>query len=200
MEGHGRESISEAVDLSRTVGWFTSLYPVRLDVSDAEDSLAALKLVKEEVRGVPRGGLGFGALKYLNVESETAKLLRQAPRPEISFNYIGEQAVPAGRENVIRPAAEKYGRVNSECGTRPYLLMITAEIRKEQLLLRWAYSRNQHRESTIRSLAQSFEKAFRSLVDSGQQTNANIYTPSDFPNANLSQTDLDEFIATIGAK
>ena len=56
MEGHGRESISESLDLSRTVGWFTSLYPVRLDISDAKDPLAALKLIKEQA-GVPRGGL-----------------------------------------------------------------------------------------------------------------------------------------------
>ena len=199
MEGHGRESISDSLDLSRTVGWFTSLYPVRLDVSGAEDPLAALKLVKEQTRSVPRGGLGFGVLKYLNTGSETAQLLRQASRPEISFNYIGEQSLSSARENAISVAGESYGRNNSARGNRPYLLMITAEIRKEQLSIRWGYSRNLHRETTIRDLARSFKKAFKSLIDCCDETDTTLFTPSDFPGANLSQIELDEFISSIGA-
>jgi non-ribosomal peptide synthase protein (TIGR01720 family) len=199
MEGHGRESISESLDLSRTVGWFTSLYPVRLDISDAKDQLAALKLVKEQTRSVPRGGLGFGVLKYLNAESDIAKLLRQAARPEICFNYIGEQTVPAAQANAIGVAAESYGRTNSERGLRPYLLMITAEIRKGQLSVRWGYSRNLHRETTIRHLARSFKKAFKSLIDCCETDDTTLFTPSDFPDANLSQLELDEFISSIGA-
>jgi non-ribosomal peptide synthase protein (TIGR01720 family) len=199
MEGHGRESISDALDLSRTVGWFTSLYPVRLDVSDADDPLAALKLVKEQTRSVPRGGLSFGVLKYLNAGSEIGKLLRQTPRPEISFNYIGEQAMPSPRENAISVAAESYGSSISARGVRPYLLMITAEIRKEQLSIRWNYSRNLHRETTIRDLARSFKKAFKSLIDCCETTDTDLFTPSDFPGANLSQVELDEFISSIGA-
>ena len=75
VEGHGREEVSADIDLSRTVGWFTSLYPVRLDVGgvDVEEALGggaalgrALKLIKEQLRAVPGNGLGYGLLRYLN--------------------------------------------------------------------------------------------------------------------------------------
>jgi amino acid adenylation domain-containing protein/non-ribosomal peptide synthase protein (TIGR01720 family) len=198
MEGHGRESISETLDLSRTVGWFTTLYPVRLDIAEAGDSLAALKLIKEQVRNVPCGGIGFGALKYLRPESEIAKFLRAAPRAEVSFNYVGAQE-PASREkSTFHQAAEKYGSIDDGRGMRPYLLMVSAQISEERLTVHWAYSKNMHRETTIMRLAKSFEEAFRSLISRCKTGDAN--TPSDFPNANLSQLDLDEFIATIGAE
>ena len=77
--------------------------------------------------------------------------------------------------------------------------MISAEIRKEQLIVRWGYSRNLHRETTIQRLAQSFEKAFKSLIQCSHASNATLFTPSDFPDANLSQLELDEFISSIGA-
>jgi amino acid adenylation domain-containing protein/non-ribosomal peptide synthase protein (TIGR01720 family) len=201
MEGHGRESISEAVDLSRTVGWFTSLYPVRLDIEEAADSVAALKLIKEQVRSVPRGGIGFGLLKYLNPESEIAKLLRAAPRAEVSFNYVGAQEEAGARnENSVHQAAEKHGRVNCERGVRPYLLMVTAQVTREKLTVQYGYSKNLHRQQTIERLAELFEKNFRSLISLCQRADATLYTPSDFPNANLNQVDLDDFIASIGAK
>ena len=138
-------------------------------------------------------------LKYLNAESDIAKLLRQGSRPEICFNYIGEQTMPAAQANAIGVAAESYGRTNSERGLRPYLLMITAEIRKGQLSVRWGYSRNLHRETTIRHLARSFKKAFKSLIDCCETDDTTLFTPSDFPDANLSQLELDEFISSIGA-
>ena len=83
-------------------------------------------------------------------------------------------------------------------GMRPFLLMVTAQITEERLTIHWAYSKNMHRETTIRRLVESFEEAFRSLIRHSQTADAN--TPSDFPNANLSQLDLDKFIATIGAE
>lgn len=194
LEGHGRESIRDGLDLSRTVGWFTSLYPVRLDVAGASDSVAALKLVKEQVRSVPRGGIGFGALKYLKREAWPS-----SARAEISFNYIGEQEVSAARANAIGLAPEKCGSLLSKRNPRPYHLMVTAEIRKGQLTINWSYSSNLHQETTIQRLAQSFERAFRALIDVDQKTKDALYTPSDFPNANLNQLELDEFLSSIGA-
>ena len=75
--------------------------------------------------------------------------------------------------------------------------MITAEIRKGQLSVRWGYSRNLHRETTIRHLARSFKKAFKSLIDCCETDDTTLFTPSDFPDANLSQLELDEFISSI---
>ena len=108
LEGHGREEglgraeVSSAVDLTRTVGWFTSLYPVRLDpgLLDLEEALSggpalgrALKTIKEQLRAVPGKGLGYGLLRYLN--EETAAELAGAPAPQLGFNYLGRFAAGA---------------------------------------------------------------------------------------------------------
>ncbi|KPI05694.1 amino acid adenylation domain protein [Actinobacteria bacterium OK074] len=95
VEGHGREPLG-GVDLSRTVGWFTSAHPVRLDVAGAELSQVVaggpaagrlLKAVKEQARAVPGDGLGYELLRHLN--PETGPALRAAPTPQIGFNYMG---------------------------------------------------------------------------------------------------------------
>ena len=78
LEGHGREPMADGIDLSRTVGWFTSLYPVRLDVGPIDLDVAlgggaamgdALKRVKEQLRAIPGRGLGYGLLRYLHAEA-----------------------------------------------------------------------------------------------------------------------------------
>ncbi len=104
VEGHGREehalgAAAEGLDLSRTVGWFTSLYPVRLDLGtvDLDEALAsgdamgaALKSIKEQLRALPDHGLGYGLLRYLN--PQTAATLATRPVPQIGFNYLGRFA------------------------------------------------------------------------------------------------------------
>ncbi|MEW2159999.1 amino acid adenylation domain-containing protein [Streptomyces sp. NPDC007189] len=97
LEGHGREEqVVPGADLSRTVGWFTAMYPARVDVRgvDLADVLAggpaagqAVKLVKEQLRAVPDKGIGYGLLRYLN--PETAEQLADLPAPQIGFNYLG---------------------------------------------------------------------------------------------------------------
>ncbi|MDN3356470.1 non-ribosomal peptide synthetase [Actinomadura sp. DC4] len=96
VEGHGRESTAAEVDLSRTVGWFTGVHPVRLDagavdlaqVRAGEAAAGRLvKRVKEQLRAVPGDGLGYGLLRYLN--AATAPALAALPAPQIGFNYLG---------------------------------------------------------------------------------------------------------------
>ncbi|MGW1993899.1 amino acid adenylation domain-containing protein [Embleya sp. NPDC001921] len=97
LEGHGREeAVVPGADLSRTVGWFTSMYPARVDVRgvDPADALAggpaagqAIKLVKEQLRAIPDKGLGYGLLRRLN--PETAGQLAELPVPQLGFNYLG---------------------------------------------------------------------------------------------------------------
>ncbi|MFI6041549.1 non-ribosomal peptide synthase/polyketide synthase [Nocardia sp. NPDC051321] len=97
LEGHGREEDTvPGADLSSTVGWFTSMYPVRLAASAAEwDELCAggpaagalFKSVKEQLRAVPDKGIGYGLLRYLN--SDTAAVLQEFSTGQIGFNYLG---------------------------------------------------------------------------------------------------------------
>ncbi|MFP3519132.1 condensation domain-containing protein, partial [Pseudomonas sp. SIMBA_077] len=87
LEGHGREELFDSIDLSRTVGWFTSLYPVRLH---AEGELPeAIKAVKEQLRAVPAKGLGYGLLSYLGAP-HAQESLANLTAPRITFNYLGQ--------------------------------------------------------------------------------------------------------------
>ncbi|XUM21533.1 amino acid adenylation domain-containing protein [Bradyrhizobium oligotrophicum S58] len=96
LEGHGRNEFDPAIDLSRTVGWFTSLYPVRFDLpagtsttaaGDAERLLGALRAVKSGLADVPDDGLGFGLLRYL--DEDAGRTLARLPAPQVGFNYLG---------------------------------------------------------------------------------------------------------------
>ncbi|MEK8169895.1 condensation domain-containing protein [Streptomyces sp. M19] len=96
LEGHGRHDVVAGLDLARTMGWFTSVHPVRLDPGPVDwDGLWAagpaagrlLKRVKEQLRAVPDHGLGHGLLRYLN--PDTAPELAALPAPQIGFNYLG---------------------------------------------------------------------------------------------------------------
>ncbi|GLZ29127.1 hypothetical protein Lesp02_13170 [Lentzea sp. NBRC 105346] len=111
LEGHGRHE-DEGVDLSRTVGWFTSLYPVRLDhgILSWDDFVAGgpvvgrvLRRVKQQLR-VPDHGLSFGALRYLN--PETAPVLAALPQPRIGFNYLGRFEAPDADWTIAAETAE----------------------------------------------------------------------------------------------
>jgi non-ribosomal peptide synthase protein (TIGR01720 family) len=197
IEGHGREDLFPDIDLSRTVGWFTAIYPALLDLSDAGTALEALKLVKKQVRAVPRGGIGYGALKYLSHRDDIAAGLQAHPQAEVSFNYIGPTAAAKQTKGSIRLAKESLGRLVSERNSRPYRLMVSGQVENQRLIVHWNYSKNVHREKTIRELAGYFEEALQNLLAGCEQKAEGLYTPSDFPNANLNQNELDEFLSTL---
>src|SRR5260370_286000 len=116
--GEGREEVLADIDLSRTVGWFTSLFAVRLDAGgvDVAEALAggpalgrALKLIKEQLRGVPNNGLGYGLLRYLN--RQTGSQLAKFAAPQIGFNYLGRFAGASGADWARAPDAVSLGEV-----------------------------------------------------------------------------------------
>ncbi|RMF26125.1 MAG: non-ribosomal peptide synthetase, partial [Chloroflexi bacterium] len=197
LEGHGREDLFDDVDLSRTVGWFTTLYPVRLDLTGIYDPGEALKAVKEQLRRVPRRGIGYGLLRYLSQDRETVERLRALPTPEISFNYLGQldQAVPEG--SPFGPAPESGGPAHSPRGKRSHLLEINGVIAGGRLQLEWTYSENLHHRSTIERLAQDFIEALRAIIAHCQSPDAVGYTPSDFAEFEWDQEDLDDIMAAI---
>src|SRR6185295_17861890 len=87
LEGHGREELIEGADLSRTVGWFTAIYPVLLELEKSSSPAARLAVVKEQLRRIPHHGAGFGVARYLSNGSARLKAL---PPSEVSFNYLGQ--------------------------------------------------------------------------------------------------------------
>ena len=196
LEGHGREEIFEQVDLSRTVGWFTTLFPVLL-VLDETDSLGnALKSIKEQLRRIPDHGIGYGVLRYLTGDAEGSVALRAAPSAELSFNYLGQLESVMTESSLFELAGESSGRPRSQRGKRSHLLEINAVVLRGRLEVAWIYSEDVHRRSTIDSLAQGFIEALKNLIKHCQSPDAGGYTPADFPLVKFSQQQLDKLIET----
>ena len=186
------------MDLSRTVGWFTTHFPVLLDLERPSRPGEALKSVKEQLCRIPNRGIGYGLLRYLRGDTTVAGRLRTLPQPEVSFNYLGQfdQVLPAS--SPFAWAKESSGPDRSLRGRRHRLLAVTGCIIGGRLQLDWTYSENLHRWATIERLAQSFLEALRALITHCRFPEAEGYTPSDFPEADLSQKELDELIAELG--
>jgi amino acid adenylation domain-containing protein/non-ribosomal peptide synthase protein (TIGR01720 family) len=197
LEGHGREEIIEDVDLWRTVGWFTTHFPVLLDLGTSADPGAALKVIKERLRAVPNRGIGYGVLRYLSREEEIVERLRAAPQPEVSFNYLGQfdQALP--ETSPFRPAEESAGPLQSPRGDRSHPLYFSGNVAGGQMRLTCVYSRNLYRRATIEELTGNIAEALRSIISHCQSAEAGGFTPSDFTLARLDQRRLDRISSLL---
>jgi amino acid adenylation domain-containing protein/non-ribosomal peptide synthase protein (TIGR01720 family) len=197
LEGHGREEIVEGVDLSRTVGWFTTIFPVRLQLDPAASSADALKSVKEQLRGIPERGIGYGVLRYLSQDTEVTEKLRALPQAEVCFNYLGQVDQELPEPMLFAPVREGCGPHRSLRENRRYLLEINGYLSGGQLQLDWRYSECIHRRDTIEGLAQGFIEALCTLIAHCQSPEAGGYTPSDFPKMRLSQQELDALVTAL---
>ena len=197
LEGHGREEVVDGVDLSRTVGWFTTLFPVFLQLEHTYTPAAALKSVKEQLRRIPRHGFGYGVLRYLSQDTEVIEALRSLPPAEVCFNYLGRGDQLRSGPLFSGPLRETSGPHRSKRGRRCYLLEVNSRLTGGQLQCDWTYSERMHRRDTVAGLAQGFIEALRMLIRHCQSPEAGGYTPSDFPTMRLSQQELDELMITL---
>jgi non-ribosomal peptide synthase protein (TIGR01720 family) len=196
LEGHGREDVVDGVDLSRTVGWFTTICPVLLDLTNHLTPGDALKSMKEQLRGIPRRGIGYGLLRYLSGDGAIVERLRAFPQPQVSFNYLGQFDQTLG-SSCFEWAAEPIETSHDTGGTRRHLLSINGSIRANRLQIGWTYSSAVHRPATVEALAQRFLTALRALISHCRTPGVGGYTPSDFPDAGLDQQQLDALIAGL---
>ncbi|MFJ3335011.1 non-ribosomal peptide synthase/polyketide synthase [Streptomyces sp. NPDC086766] len=190
MEGHGRED--DTLDLSRTVGWFTTQYPVTLapaGPSGAPDWGGTLKAVKERLRAVPRHGLGYEALARLGSPDPAARALRELPLPQVCFNYHGQWEAGDGRD--FTPAGEVPGRDVAAGEPLDHLLDVSAVVAGGELEITWHYSDQVHDEDTVRRLADGMTRALTAITEHCARPGAGGRTPSDFPLARLDQDRLD---------
>jgi non-ribosomal peptide synthase protein (TIGR01720 family) len=192
VEGHGREDLFEGVDLTRTVGWFTSLYPVRLELRVPGDCGQTLQSVKEQLRRVPRRGIGYGVLRYLSAEAAVRELLAGQVAPAISFNYLGQLGGP-GTQGFSVGAAHAPGDL------RRHLLELNGSVEGGRLRMAWGYSERFHDAASIEALARSFDAELRALVEHCRTPHDHTYTPADFPEAGLSREDLNRVLAELGS-
>ena len=176
LEGHGREDLFAGVDLSRTVGWFTSAFPVLLEAEAGLSSVAALQSVKKQLRNIPGNGIGYGLLRYLNDDARVAQRMRSLPEPEVSFNYLGQLDQVLNASGLFSPAKEPCGLTRHQSGRRSRLLEINAHVSNQRLQIDWNYSNAFHQHHTIEELARRFVDALRSLIaeSRGPQPTAEI--------------------------
>lgn len=163
MEGHGREDLFEGVDWSRTVGWFTSVFPVLLQLPSDEEPGAALQAIKEQLHALPHHGIGYGVLRYLG-NAVVAARLESLPPAQVSFNYLGRFDQMVAESSLFSLASESSGLTRSPLGRRPYLLDIEALVSGGTLQVHWTYSENVHKNSTIEAIAYRFVAALRALI------------------------------------
>jgi amino acid adenylation domain-containing protein/non-ribosomal peptide synthase protein (TIGR01720 family) len=196
LEGHGREPISgdaDDLDLSRTVGWFTSQYPVVLEGGDASPG-EALVSAKERLRAVPGRGIGYGLLRHLNPEA--ARLLATAPAAEISFNYLGQADAPSQERSLFRVSTAPAGSSRSPRGHRTHLLEIVGIVMDGRLRITLTYGSRTHAQETAERLAAAYAGALRQLLQRAQESEE-VFTPSDFPKARLDARSFDRLAALL---
>jgi non-ribosomal peptide synthase protein (TIGR01720 family) len=199
LEGHGREDILEGLDVSRTVGWFTSLFPVRLDLANIRQPGEALKSIKEQLRRIPNRGIGYGLLRYLSGDARIKEQLSAMPSPEITFNYLGQMGDRDSENVPVVRAMEDVGPLVSMADRRAGLLDINGIVSEGKLQFSWTYSKNIHHHSTIEKVAQDFIRMLQALIEHCLSPQAGGYTPSDFSRARVSQKDLDGLLRDLGS-
>lgn len=201
IEAHGREALFEDVDLSRTAGWFTVIYPLLLEVDPAaqRDPQTALEAVKEQWRARHRRGINYGLLRYLSADTEVIEQLRAGPAAQLLFNYLGSaDQTPTTQQRFCR-VTEPVGQLRSPLGKRSHVLEVIALLQAEQLQVAWVFSEQAHRPSTIERLAQDFLQLLRELLAHCCRVGAGAarYTPSDFPLLDIDQEELDDMLAAF---
>ncbi|HKH48755.1 MAG TPA: amino acid adenylation domain-containing protein, partial [Thermoanaerobaculia bacterium] len=176
LEGHGREPLFDDLDLSRTVGWFTSLYPVVLEAGDAGPG-EALVSAKERLRAVPGRGIGYGLL-------QATDLLEAAPAAEILFNYLGQVDATSEELSLVRASTASVGPSRSPRAHRTHLLEIVGIVADGRLRMTLIYGSRTHRRETVERLASAYAGALRQLIQDSRESEE-VFTPSDFPKAGL---------------
>ncbi|MEU9191156.1 amino acid adenylation domain-containing protein, partial [Streptomyces sp. NPDC048484] len=195
LEGHGREDVGADIDVSRTVGWFTSMYPVALGGVGDGDLGGALRTMKEYLRGVPRKGLSYGLLRYLTDWTPSTDAAA-----ELSFNYQGQAGAgerPGAAGGRFRPALRALGRERSARGERPHLIEINSLVVDGRLEMLWTYGGQVHDEATVDRLARRYMDVLGELIDHCCRPDTGGCTPSDFPLANLDQHAVDRIVAGV---
>jgi amino acid adenylation domain-containing protein/non-ribosomal peptide synthase protein (TIGR01720 family) len=163
LEGHGREGIIRGINITRTVGWFTTMYPVVLRMPGDQDISVQVQSVKEGLRRIPNKGIGYGILKYLT-PPENKQSMRFKLKPEIIFNYLGQFDQDV-KSDVFQISSLGTEAPVSENSNRLYVLDINAVIIGGRLSVTFNYNRNQYREETVRKLGDGYLKNLRMVME-----------------------------------
>lgn len=197
LEGHGREDIADSPDVSRTIGWFTSIFPVLLKADNPDDIGVTIKTTKETLRNIPNNGIGFGILKYLSKDKSLSDKLRSVQKPEIVFNYLGQI-----NENISDASEWKIGKElivldQNKDGIREHILEINSIMSDNKLKIDFTFSKNIFNSETIKTFSGIYCEELKNIIDHCTNEDTGGYTPSDFSAAGLDQQELDNLLANL---
>ncbi|PSK89557.1 hybrid non-ribosomal peptide synthetase/type I polyketide synthase [Taibaiella chishuiensis] len=190
LEGHGREDIGGSIDTSRTVGWFTSLYPVLLELPEAAHTGDLVKSIKEQLRNIPDKGLGYGVLKYISKEPG----LQQSDPWTIVFNYLGQLDNATGGSQWLGMAAEHAGPSEGQQYPLRDLISVTGRVQDGALYFDWVYSGKHYEPATIETLAAAYIGELTTLISHCVAQVIPSRTPSDYGLTGVSYQKLDQFL------
>lgn len=190
MEKHGRPANNSEIDVSNTVGWFTSFFPVSFQYLEDENTANLIKSVKEQLRSIPADGIGFGILKYKSGYGEQLK-----GDPELIFNYLGHQR----KYNDTSEISFEYNSTlsrdpNSE---RSYIIEINSYFLDKQLQIECWYATEVLLPETVEILMKNFVKNITEVTEHCVSKDVKDFTPSDFPDAGINQEDLDNILGNL---
>ncbi len=183
MESHGRPDLSPDLDLSRTVGWLTALYPVHLGTSDATPD-ATLRMVKDRLRRVPHDGVGYGVLRAAGAIAPVQAAVR--------FNYLGRVA-GALDGAALRPATESAGPARGPKNPRDTTLEVNVLATDAGLRLGWHHPPAQ----AVTPLADAFQRHLAALTTHCLTGDDAGLTPTDFPDMDLGADDLEDLLRSL---
>ncbi|GHG76385.1 non-ribosomal peptide synthetase [Comamonas sp. JC664] len=196
LEGHGREFLFDDVDLSRTVGWFTALFPLRVHVGAKEGVRETLARTKDALRRIPKGGIGYGVLRGLSPDASIRSRLQGIPNAGVVFNYLGQMgAVPT--QGVVRGrASEGLGPLHSPHATRPHRIEINAVVEAgHRLRFDWTFGAKVFRLETVERLNAEIHANLKAIIRERTEPAAAVRVASDFPAARLSAKDLKRVLS-----
>jgi len=195
LEGHGREHIADDVDVSRTIGWFTTLFPLALPVAVDGDAIDNLLAVRDQLRRVPHRGMSYGLLRYISRDASVRAELAATKPASVLFNYLGQLDAVVADSQVFAFAGESTGSWRSPDARRTHSLEIVSCVRDGQLDIEWHYDADVHAQATITRVADGMLAALQDLLAVAARSPARRFTSLDFPLAGLDAKALKGLLA-----
>ena len=194
LEGHGREALPEAVDVGRTVGWFTSMYPFHLSLQGAALP-GQIKSVKEALRAAPRKGMGYGVLRYLAGPAQRGEL--PTPPTPVSFNYLGQFGA-SGDDGLFTIVDEPCGKTLGARLPRQFDLEIIAVASDGRMALSVIFNQTRHHKQTIQTFLEAFRRELVQIAAHCSSQTVSQKTPSDFTARLFTLPQYQDFLQTHG--
>ncbi|NRT44807.1 amino acid adenylation domain-containing protein/non-ribosomal peptide synthase protein (TIGR01720 family) [Clostridium beijerinckii] len=198
LEGHGREEIIEGLNITRTIGWFTIVYPVVFSFNEKSDISSEIKLVKEKLRQVPNKGIGYGILKYLT-EKESLNGLEFKLKPQVLFNYLGQFDEDV-KKGIFEMSNIKAGNNIHEENKSNYLIDINGIIINKKLVITFDFDARKFDTESMNNLIKAYKSNLLAIIEHCLNKKETGVTPSDLGNYSVTMDELDEFLEELDDK